>query len=343
MGDVVYYAVVAVLNLSAVVLYAITSFGNGIVYNSGWQLCYRLDSSVCSGNLAEAVVHVSVATVLLVPMQAYILREHINWKLVAHLALTQQIGIYLGMRILFQFTSVWLQRSMGAVFLIVTLLKISAEVRPSTAPLHDTLPSKYTFQHPREYAIIWFTGFASGVFAGLFAASGPPLMLLVAHINLPKDECRASIFALNLIQNITRVVIILFFQSTVDVYSSHFATVAVVLTLSSIVGMSSGNIISAHINQAVFRRCMLALLSVGSLLLLSHETSTFMTVSLLIGYIIVVIVVALAARALYEPPSHIINLDSTSLDIELPSTSSSNSSMYARVPTVEDVDDDRAV
>ena len=116
MGDIVYYAVVAVLNLSAVVLYAITSFGNGIVYNSGWQLCYRLESSICSGNLAEAVVHVSVATVLLVPMQAYILRAHINWKLVGHLALTQQIGIYLGMRILFQFTSVWLQRSMGAVF-----------------------------------------------------------------------------------------------------------------------------------------------------------------------------------------------------------------------------------
>lgn len=270
------------INFVAVVCYAISSFGNGILYVIGWQMCSRF-SSICSGLIPLAVIHISVACSLLLPAQAIILRKRINWKLAFHLFITQQIGLYFGIYALFSFTSVWLPRFLGLTFLCVAMHKLQQEtklVKEKTVIV--PCDHMYTFTSWREYGLVWITGLTSGVFGGMFATSGPPVMLFVSYVNLDKNETRATIAVTSCLENIARLVFILFWQTDYDVHSVSFLYLALLLIVSSGLALGIGNAVAKYVNQTIFRYIMLLLLTLGSVMLLTTGLDTFISISVFV-------------------------------------------------------------
>ena len=182
-------------------VWAISSFGNGIVYHLGWALCKFFDNGdVCEGNLSVAVIHITLAAIVLMPSQLFILRTSVNWPLALHLTCSQQLGLYVGMYMLFLIDSVWLGRTLGLLFFLVALhLAITESTTISKAlPPISSHPSseeehRYEVDTWERRGLVWLTGLSSGLFSGMFATGGPPLMLFVAYQKIQSRECRATI------------------------------------------------------------------------------------------------------------------------------------------------------
>jgi hypothetical protein len=103
----------SLINMFAVTIYAMTAFGNAMLFHLGWRICTLLDTRVCSDqiSLALLVIYISCASVFLFPIQVWLRRQFINWPLAFHLIASQQAGLYLGVYIAFTFKSVYRRRA----------------------------------------------------------------------------------------------------------------------------------------------------------------------------------------------------------------------------------------
>ena len=123
------YLSIVIINSVSVIIYAITSFGNGVLYQLGWHLCYLIASNVCDGLIDTVVIHVTVAHVFTFPMQLYLLRHRINWILALILTVSQQGGLYVGLFLLFQYpNSIWLFRGLALLFFLTAVDMIYKEM-----------------------------------------------------------------------------------------------------------------------------------------------------------------------------------------------------------------------
>jgi uncharacterized membrane protein YfcA len=269
------------INFVGVFVYAISSFGNAIIFHVLYKVVFcthMLDSyipninEICSSSqeVILVVIYVSFGSLFIFPTQTWFQRKHLNWKLALHLCVSQQIGMYLGIYILFYVNSPWICRAMGFFFFAIAMEKTyseaklsakekleknrkvvdeannlvstsltttadrinemdSAEIgpagvnevrvsdkksdgkeviemnkmndihvnsinrskpedKPLTRSRHDSVTGSdyvpYTFDSRKDFVIVWFTGIASGIFAGLFASGGPPLMWFVSQVRL---------------------------------------------------------------------------------------------------------------------------------------------------------------
>ena len=339
------FAAIGLINTIGVVVWSISSFGNGIIYHVGFAVCRYIDNDVCSGDLSVVVVHITLATLVLFPSQLMILRNSVNWPLAINLSLSQQIGLYVGMYVLFLVESVWLGRVMGLLFFLVALhiaitdgsvgssgsssisngtavhsLPISSthklsnddhsllsgsdgsssssgeihNVRSSsdssssstggsniphmseTADMPEMIPvpqpdddddelqPPHVLDSWRKYGLVWLTGLASGLFSGLFATGGPPLMLFVAYTHLQRKECRATVAFCDMCNNTGRIIFLLFFQSKIDLWSRPYLLTFGVLSGTSLLSLLVGNELAKFTNQAIFRKMLVVLLSAGS-------------------------------------------------------------------------------
>jgi len=285
-------AAVALINAVAVVLYALTSFGQAILFHIGWHMCGLASSgAVCdSEDLQIAVIYISFAGVVLFPAQLWNLRKHIDWPLAIHIAISQQFGLLLGEWILFTYRSVWMSRVLGLVFFVVALQKACTmdyfvkSVPSSTATLTEnatpttaasaaavaTDDTTHNGAYPMDLkhkALVYCVGLSSGVFGGMLGTGGPPLIWFAAHANLPSIRVRGT-FALGfLTQNLARLVYIFFFQEKVKVYSYSNFFIFIVLSVSSYLSLHGGNLLAQKLNQDQFQMLLVVLLAGGSVLI----------------------------------------------------------------------------
>lgn len=297
--NVVYLASITLINFFAITIYSISSFGNGLIYHMGWQVCERISTDdvaqYCTGEIATANIHITVAAFLLLPVQLWLLFDYVDWKLGIHLSMAQQLGVFCGMWLVFYIHSDWVARFLGLTMLSTAIQKGFAELklsRRTTDIEEDDAPvtTLYEFISWDSYVTVWCVGLTSGLFGGLYAAGGPPLMYFVTHINLEKNACRATVAFLYLIENMGRIVFIFFIQqdASANFHSPLFLYTVCALTGSSLLGLSIGNCVSGQINQKCFRYMILAVLTLGSILLgttgFSIETSMWIivTVSIII-------------------------------------------------------------
>lgn len=285
--------IISAINIFAVFSFAISSFGNGILYHVGWQLCSRY-SDICDGTVSTAVEHVTYAAILLFPMQIMNLRQYIDWKLAFNLCMTQQIGLFSGMYVIYSFHSIWIGRGLGILMLTITFYKINEELKVLNVE-NGLVSMKYAFDSPKDYHFVWMIGITSGLFGGMYATGGPPLMYFVSASALDRNVCRGTVAFLYLIENIGRLFYIFVVarhnRVESDNHDSKVMYLSILcLTITSLMGLFLGNIIFQYINQKHFRYIIILLLTFGSVLL---TTTGFNII-----YSLIVFVCILGASAL---------------------------------------------
>lgn len=271
MGLPVFLVAIAAINASAILIYVVSSFGNGMVFHMGWQLCSRLsDGSVCNGVIATASIQITIAAFLLLPIQLRMMIDKVDWKLGIHLSVTQQIGVFVGMYISFVVQSPWLARGLGVSMLVVAIQKIYVEIKHVNDGTNLEAIQKYEFNGNSDYITVWMVGLSSGFFGGLYAAGGPPLMWFVATTNLDKNVCRGTVSFLYLVENCGRILFILLFSPSDEILLlplPAFLLMCAVLTVTSLGALVTGNAVAARVNQQCFRYLILAMLGFGSMML----------------------------------------------------------------------------
>lgn len=268
---VAYLLSISAINFIAILVYSISSFGNGLIFHMGWQICSRLSGGhVCNGLISTTNILVTLAALLVLPLQLYILRAHVDWSLACHLSITQQIGVFIGMYVAFSIHSDWIARGLGVSMFLVAIQKMMSEIRLLKLNENEVATSRYQWKNSQNYALVWVVGLSSGLFGGLYAAGGPPLMYFVASINLDKNVCRGTVAFLYLVENFARIIYILFMvpdEKALGIPVSVLFISAAVLTITSLIGLLVGNLVSEQINQRCFRYLILVVLGLGSVLL----------------------------------------------------------------------------
>jgi predicted secreted protein len=255
------------------VVFGIASFGNGLFFQTTWQICHKFAPTLCDGEIGDATMYVTLGTVITTPVQVWILRSFVDTKLALHLSLTQCVGVYFGMNILFGYNSPWLPRLLGASIYAVALHRlVSIRTTSERDMKSEFLASQYDFCCWHNYIFVWITGLSSGVLAGMYAAGGPPIVVFFSFSGLSKDVTRSTVAFSSGVLNMSRVLflVIRYLQGDEDVqkqleecnlFDSMF------ITLSASFGLIIGNALSGYINQTLFMYIVLSLLVSGAVML----------------------------------------------------------------------------
>lgn len=123
MSSLVFLAV-AIINCAAIIAWAVTAFGNAIVFHIGWHICLLAsDGEVCDDNIPLIVMYITFSGILVYPLQVWRLRKWVNWPLALNFAVAQITGVVIGSFVLFSFRSIWIVRVLGIVFYVVSIQK----------------------------------------------------------------------------------------------------------------------------------------------------------------------------------------------------------------------------
>lgn len=295
-GLLVSLAASCFITFIAVTTYAISSFGNGMIFHMGWQLCSRIGAgSVCSGEISTANVLITVAAFFVLPVQLYLLFHLVDWKLGLNLSFTQQIGVFIGMYISFVVHSDWVARGLGISMLAVAIQKTLSEINTIRTGSIQPPIVIYEFKEWKDYILVWIVGISSGFFGGLYASGGPPLMWFVATVNLEKNMCRGTIAFLYLIENFGRIVFIVLYSPDNEILAMRLPSLLLLITayaVTSMIALAVGSAAVAAVDQQCFRYLILAMLGFGSVLLTTTGYSTT-------GSLYIVLIAALIYCMLY--------------------------------------------
>ena len=160
----------ALVTSLALTVYGIASFGEGMMFQVLLQVCNRLDSTVCDGDLATSTLTLSLSAIFTNPIQLWILRDFVDIELGKNLAFFQAIGVIIGVRLLFMNQSLLLPHLLGLLLFLIMLQKVAADVSVFAAgELISQVPiKKYKFLKYKNYLIVWCTGLISGLLSGIY-------------------------------------------------------------------------------------------------------------------------------------------------------------------------------
>lgn len=258
-------------------------------------------------------------------VQVWLLRQHVNWPLALELSFYLEIGLVAGTYVLVSFDSPWLLRSLGLLFFIVAVQKLGLEIPKDPSTIPPTREERYVVDTREKRLTLIGLGLTSGVFGGLFATGGPPLMVFVAITHIQKDEWRSTVAFCYFVENVTRFIYLVLIRKEIDLESEYL--IAVAMVVSSVVGLAIGNKIAVHINQTLFRRLIVAVLACGSLMMLTSGFESWLMGTLIsagvlvfLGYGMLLVciqdrhkryskMVGLASQGLSEAASDIMHAD----------------------------------
>lgn len=311
---------IGTINSISVLLYAVTSFGNAILFHIGWHCCSLLTSGhICQiDNLPLTVVYITFAGVVLFPGQLFKLRKWINWPLAIHIALGQQIGLVFGIYVLFNFQSIWISRVLGITFFIVAAQKACTHSDSLPAPIASVSDEHPESDDPASaisatqasyvpysvagtnLALVYLVGISSGVFGGMLGTGGPPLVWFASYAKLNSVECRST-FALGyMCETISRLIYIFFVQTSLKGLASLSSLyIFLVLSVTSLLGLQVGNMLALRmVHQATFQAMLIVLLAGGSVLIGTQgmDGSYTLVVSLAAGLVFGLIFAARRCR-----------------------------------------------
>ena len=353
--------VVVMISFVSAYLYVISSFGNAILFHLLWQVCAAGNSKICSGNVAEAVLYITISAVCSTIIQTCLCKSYINWPLGLQLALSQLVGGLFGTLLLFTVTSVWIVRSLGLFFLLISFQSIVREAKIAVATdiakrnaaktddeLHETInplqvpiepglitqdiisptslaeasattvavaspmmelhhkisspnnrsvPPVLTVGNTQKLdhaendsykvdtwerrAFVWAVGIAAGFLGGLFGTGGPPLMLFVTHVQLPKNVARGTLSLGFCAVSFERLFLFLIYPpSGLDVYSDDKILMYDLIIIATLSSIYLGNISVKYVSESHFRRLIMCILSAGSVIMIASGTSVVLQLSM---------------------------------------------------------------
>lgn len=274
-----------VVNTIAIVFLGATGFGNAIVFHVFYYGCKMMDSifetDFCPGDLIFSVYCITIVIFGIFPCQLYYLGSSMKEGGLLNLCLIlpQQFGVVMGQWLLFNVDAILLGRLLGGFFYLVGLQMLWNEIATYLSETSDTtIPQQVTDKQPSSFRldsiakvfIVLFVGLSSGVFSGLFATGGPPLIWFYSYAQLEPSEIRSATAIIYLAEAICRILYMTLYQKVA--FSVGGGKGAVYLLVGSLIGVSvvayiGGNQIAGYINKQTSRKIMLALLIYGSVVI----------------------------------------------------------------------------
>jgi uncharacterized membrane protein YfcA len=120
-GDGGWQLVVAlgVISFLADFVYALLGFGPSICFQLGWQASFL--AGVGSGSLTDAGKFIAIQSMGMAILQSILQRNNADFRLACYLGVPSLILSFVGVRLLLVLDSIWLKRSLGLVFLLLSL------------------------------------------------------------------------------------------------------------------------------------------------------------------------------------------------------------------------------
>merc|ERR1719317_1002611 len=149
----------------------ITGVGEAILFQIIWQVAY-----LGGFDLAESFkLGVSLIEIGIIPLQFFIVFwdwEHVDVRLSALLGIPSALTSLIGVEVLVTFNELWLRRGLGLMLLLTYIALIIKRrwAKPDSFCGNITADDLLTFQ-------TFMVSVLSGLGGGLFAITGPPLIL----------------------------------------------------------------------------------------------------------------------------------------------------------------------
>ena len=307
--------------------WALTGFGSAIIFQILW---YFVSLFYGSGDIVDGLLYLSIAGVAVMPYQAFLLKQHINWKLVGVMLSGFIPFLFVGINVLLLVSSPWMKRSLGFLFLLQWFKMVydqrqhelkamqvdkSAELAKSQHnavekgenPL-TSFDSTSVVEDKEEdvgfrfkswcdvFILLCVTSFA-GFLGGMFGTAGPPYMVwLTYNRDVNKDTWRASAATMSSFYILPRIIYLLYASGR---YDANFIPIYIATMLAGICATLVANkFLNKFVDPVAFRRLILLFLLLGSLLLITsgfQQLSRIFAVSV-VGIFVVVAIIYVARR-----------------------------------------------
>jgi hypothetical protein len=151
----------------------------------------------------------------------------------------------------------------------------------NTSTLEHTENDSYKVDTWERRAFVWAVGIAAGFLGGLFGTGGPPLMLFVTHVQLPKNVARGTLSLGFCAISFERLFLFLIYPpGRLDVYSDDKILMYDLIIIATLSSIYLGNISVKYVSETHFRRLIMCILSAGSVMMIASGTSVVLQVSM---------------------------------------------------------------
>jgi len=179
---------VAFISFGAMLVMAMTGFGEHIVFQWGWYVASIF--GLCSGHFAEALSIISICALPLNMIQALHLRQHLNRSLGVTWGVTAAAASVPGVMILVGHDGVQLKVAFGILLLLLFAWEACIEWRLRRPRLREA-PPKFEVG-AKTLPVVLSTGTIAGTLSGLFATPSPAFTIFILMTNIGKDEFRST-------------------------------------------------------------------------------------------------------------------------------------------------------
>ncbi len=183
-------------------------------------------------------------------------RRSIEPKRVAPILATGVVSIPFGALLLLFLLPEYIKVMIGVVIVAFGLLLLSGK----------------TFTVKREKLVSLLVGSISGLLNGSISMSGPPVILFFSNQRVRKGNFRANLVFYFFLLNIVTLLVFFF----MGILTLEVMIIAGILLPAALIGIGAGSLVSKHVNEKLFRRIALLLVTIaGALSLVSGLVAVF--------------------------------------------------------------------
>ena len=262
-------AVVGCLTFFGNVAYAMTSFGNGVIFQTGWH-CAQL-AGLCDGSVVSATTSLSIFMTLTRTIQGVHLRKSYQPWIVAHMLPPTLLGLLAGVALIFRLPVVAAQRTMGCLFLSIMGFKYRRTLLGLARPGAVAAPPMPPLDrgNKRHRAAVVAAGFAGGIMSGMFGTPGPPVMVLLSFVAVDPLLWRASSAVVTAVMTYLQLYLYLGPGAQYDgaAWPSYATMIAAALA-----GLAAGNALADSVDQDFMQRAIAVFLTTGAAAMVAAGT-----------------------------------------------------------------------
>eukprot|EP00993_Chasmostoma_nieuportense_P002121 NODE_2946_length_1059_cov_8.020386_g2812_i0.p1 GENE.NODE_2946_length_1059_cov_8.020386_g2812_i0~~NODE_2946_length_1059_cov_8.020386_g2812_i0.p1 ORF type:complete len:329 (+),score=69.10 NODE_2946_length_1059_cov_8.020386_g2812_i0:46-1032(+) len=171
---------------------SMTGFGAGILLMMGWQIFSLLNLPHQLDYVSVVQLGTIVSLVFQLPLGGIsIYNGLVPWKDLLCFFPSFAASFYLSSALMLHTDETLLRKLLGMLFILIALQKFCSVAWQWTQPPKDRSPTPMSLLRQ----VGWFlTGLFSGVSGGLFSVAGPPVIIYIDLIHMPKEQVRALMY-----------------------------------------------------------------------------------------------------------------------------------------------------
>lgn len=249
---------VGLLCCLANICYGNSGFVSAIMWQVVWQIASSWGFELADNNIPLATGLILTSKLFTVVVVLLFVRKHINIRLTALLGIPSACTSLIGIELLLWMGPISQRRLLGVVLFIAfgtLLVKKKYGWRVENHPWNPaTIKQLLRLSGVIELS---FVSIFSGIGMGLFAISGPPIILWKTKNAVPKELCRSNVLAGELIQ---LPVTLYYLLQIKHVFTEDDAQYYIVVTASGLVGIYCGFILSDYVTRRYLTNIVLGLI-----------------------------------------------------------------------------------